>query len=83
MPVLIKGIQINSLSLSKDPESGLVKVQGSYQLMSQQDVVLATQSFNGYNDLKLTPSPDLQQRINQVVEGIKNDLEKILGIQEK
>ena len=80
MPVLIKGVRLDSVSIGRDEATGRPKFTGSYSLMSEQDISLATQSFNGYNDIKIEGSPETVELLNKFVRGLKNDLERMLGM---
>jgi hypothetical protein len=80
MSVLIKGIGIAQLVISKDEATRLPKVSGSYQLISNTDVVLATQPFNDYSGLKVSWSADTQKSAQDLLQKITSDLELLLGM---
>ena len=83
MEVLIKGIRIGHLSITRDKENGMLKFEGAYQLISSSDIVLATQTFNGYNDLKIMPSSATQKALNDFVNNLTSDVNSLLGLEEK
>ena len=81
MPITIQGIRITSVSVSRD-DGGEEKVQGNYELMSTNDKVLAKQSFNGYNDIKVEMSLETKQSLLSFLTGIKKDTMMTLGLSE-
>ena len=82
MGVMIKGIRLEKVTIDRDEKTGQPTIQGSYSLISQADIVLAKQEFNGYNSIKLEPSGDTAKQLHGLVSGITNDLENILGLKE-
>ena len=78
--VHIKGIQLSLISLSKDSD-GNDKVEGTDALMSNLDKVLAKQSFNGYNDIKVPMSQDTITALNSFMSGLKKDVSNVLGLE--
>jgi len=78
MPILIKDIQLKHLNINKT-EDGF-KCEGSYQLISSADTVLATQEFNGYSNTKIEFSPQTHQALKQALQGINSDIQTLLGI---
>ena len=79
MPVTIQGIRITNVNLSRD-DKGEEKVTGSYELVSNNDKVLAKQDFNGYNDIKVDMSLETKQALNSFLTGIKKDTLTVLGL---
>jgi hypothetical protein len=78
--ISIKGLRIPSLEVRRDTEKGTLNVTGYYELVSENDIVLAKQSFNDYSGTKLALSSDSQSLLNQFVASIKSDAEKALGL---
>ena len=81
MAVTIQGVRLGSLEISKD-DKGQRKITGSYELMSNQDVVLAKQNFNGYSDVKVAFSAETLKHLNNFVSGAKADVKGVLGLTE-
>ena len=81
MAVMIKGIKVKSIDIGRD-DKGIPTISGSYQLISNADVVLAEQSFNGYNTIKVVPDEELSKLMHAVVEAVKNSLENVMGLKE-
>ena len=80
--VMIKGIRVESINISRDDKTGMLKISGYYELISNADVVLAKQAFNGYESIKLEPAGDSARLLQEFAMSIKNDLENILGLKE-
>lgn len=80
MSITIRGVRINSLSITT--EDGKQKVTGSYSLMSNDDIELAKQNFNGYSEIKVDFSASTTKAINEFVKGAKKDVESTLGLTE-
>ena len=80
MGLLIQGVRVGDLDVVKDDKSGVYKVKGSYQLMSDKDVVVAKDSFNdSYGDKIKVESTEIQNAINDLVGAVKKSLEITLG----
>jgi len=82
MAILLKGVKLATLSIGRDKENGALTLQGTYQLISNKDVVVATQTFNGYSDLKLEVTREVRESMDNLVSNIKKDLELLLGLRE-
>ena len=61
--ISIKGITLANINIQKD-EQGVNKVTGDYRLMSNTDVVLAKQGFNGYSEIQIQFSLDTIKSLN-------------------
>lgn len=81
MGIGIRGIKVTSVSI--DLKGDEDKIQGNYALMSTNDKVLATQSFNGYSDIKIAFSAETLKAFNTFLAGVKNDINNVLGLQEE
>jgi len=79
--LMSKGAKIKTISFERDNETGGMKFTGSYELISSNDIVLAKQGFNGYNDLKLSESLETKDLINKLIAGLSSDLNKTLGME--
>lgn len=78
--ITIKGINLKSFSVSKEEEGQ--KISLIYQLISSTDKILATQSMgNGYGETPISLSPDCQLALNKFIAFLKEDLNKLLGIE--
>jgi hypothetical protein len=78
--VSIKGVRLDSISITKEGDES--KITGAYALISSTDAVLAKQSFNGYEGMKVVFSPATIQALRDFIKGAKGDLETILGLNE-
>ena len=81
MGASIRGIRIDTLSYSRE-DNNEKELSGKYALMSNTDKVLATQSINGYSDIKVSFSTDTKKLLNQLVAAVKTDVECVLGLTE-
>lgn len=81
MAMTIESTRVPTLTLERDPETGRMKIQGRYELMSSTGIALAKQSFGNtsYVDMKYEPSPETQAQMSALKEQIQNDINKILG----
>ncbi len=79
--ITIKGIRIAGFDIKRD-EAGRPKVSGSYELMSNTDMVLAKQSFGAesYQNMVYQPSPATAQKIQDIMAAITADLNANLGM---
>ena len=77
----LKGITIKKINIEVKQEGD--DIQGSYALMSDNDKVLAKQSFNGYADIKVTFSSDTMKKYNEFMAGVKQDINAVLGFTEE
>lgn len=83
MAVLIKGIRVEDISIGRDAKSGAPTISGKYTLISNADIVLATQNFNTYgSDLKITPAGKTADALHALMKGVTSDLESLLGLKE-
>ena len=73
MEKAIKDIKINRISVEKDDE-GKESITGSYSLLSPSGAVMAKQSFNGYNSVKLEPSEKTRKLLLDMVLSFKEDI---------
>lgn len=81
MPITIKGIRIKSLTISTKNDEGESGVSSSYELLSSEDKVLATQEIGGYNGLKVQPAADTIGKLNDFIKSYKRDINTILGLE--
>ena len=79
MGIMIKGIRLPAVNIGLS-DDGKLEVSGKYELLSDNDTVLAKQGFNGYNELKVGASPETMGKVNSLVASLKLDIETILGI---
>ena len=75
----LEGVKLVDLSISQD-DKGAVKVQGNYNLVSSSGRVLAKQGFNGYNEVKLPESIEVQKAVKELWKTLKNELDIHLGM---
>lgn len=81
MSITIRGVRLDSLSVSHDGDKE--KVTGQYSLMSNQDKALAKQGFNGYSEVKVDFSHNTMKALNALQKGVKEDIEIVLGLIEQ
>ena len=82
MGVSIQGIRVDSVTISNKPDDGEDKVQGNYSLISNSGKVLAKQSFNTYNEIKVNLPTDTVKAMNDFMKKLKRDIETVLGMDE-
>lgn len=88
MPVTLQGIRIDSVSIkhgsaeSESNPSDPLTMEGQYSLVSNTGKTLAKQPFNGYQGVKVNPSPETQRALINFVESLQKDVEKQLGFGE-
>ncbi len=76
----IKGIRVDSLSITREETGPGFKFEVGYSLMSDKDTVLAKQTCNGYQgSIKLDVSADSAKAIRNVSDILKKEIETILG----
>ena len=80
MGVTIAGIRIAHVTVQRD-DKGVEQFSGSYELISSSDKVLAKQSFNGYDSLKVEMTGEVKQMLNTFLAGIKKDIMVQLGLE--
>jgi len=82
MAIAIRGIRVEALEIKRS-DTGDNTLEGRYSLISTADKVLATQSFNGYNDIKVSMSVETQKAFNDFIGGMKKDIQVVLGLTEE
>jgi len=81
MPITIKGIRIESLSIkTTGAEQGEGPITSEYSLISSDDKVLAKQSIGGYGGMKVQPSADTVGALNAFIKMYKRDINTVLGL---
>lgn len=80
MAITIAGFNFTSVNLEQDKETGCFKLTGRYELISSNGMVIAKQSFNGYQDVKLELSSESLKAQAKFLETIKTDLAITLGL---
>lgn len=78
MAISIEGIKITQAAIVE--KEGEMEIQGTYALMGSNGIVLAKQSFNGYNDMKLNLSPDGKKKFHDFMGVLKSELSASLGM---
>lgn len=81
--IAIKGIRLDYLHLTREKENGQWKLEGKYSLMSNTDAVLATQAFNGYQDIKVELGVEEMKKQQAFISGVTEALKSILGLTEE
>ena len=81
MAITIKGVRINSISITRKEEDGASEITASYALMSSDDRVLAKQSVGGYSDIKVQPSPNTLKLFREATDAYRADLNAVLGLE--
>ena len=80
MPILIKGVRLSSLGMTKEEKTGQFKVHGEYELLSQNDIVVAKDSFNStYGGGIKVEGVEITKALNELITSVKNTLEATLG----
>ncbi len=78
-PITIKGIRIESLSIARDSD-GRDQITAAYSLLSSLDRVLAKQEVNGYNGVKIQPSPATLKAFGDAITAYRNDICLTIGL---
>ena len=73
MPVTVQGVVIKSINISRDNE-GQQKLEGNYQILSSNNTVLATNGFNGYNDVKVNFGTETLAALNNFLALVKKEV---------
>lgn len=81
MAIGLRGIRLKNCTIAPD-DKGENKVSGSYDLMSTTDKVLASQAFNCYGSMSITPSSDTMKALNAFFASLQNDITITLGLGE-
>lgn len=81
----IERVRIDSVTVkpNNDDTQPVPAFEGSYSLISSKATVLATNDFNGYNKLKISPSPESTQCLQKLLASLAEDLGKVLGFNEE
>lgn len=80
MAISVQGIRLKSLKVDFN-DKGIPNVAGTYELVSSTNVVLATQNFNGYNDMQLNLPHTSMAELRSTLDTIRGDINKILGLE--
>jgi hypothetical protein len=80
MAISIQGIRLKSISVQFD-DQGTRTVRGSYDLMSNTGVKLASQTFNGYSDIKVPIQGQNEANANAFIDGMQSEINKQLGLE--
>ena len=72
-------VKVESVRLKRE-EGKQMDLVGEYHLLSDNGTVMAKQSFNGYNDIKITFSRETIDLIRQLESNVEDDVKKTLGI---
>jgi uncharacterized alpha/beta hydrolase family protein len=78
MATTIAGITINSLTIMVS-KNGEITATGKYSLVSNKGKVLATQGFNGYEEIKVGLSPEW---VRKVLVEVEKEVSVVIGLEE-
>ena len=82
MPITIKGIRVEFVTIERSQESGGFDIKDArYSLVSSTDHVLATQPIGGYGGMSLKPSPDTRKALEAFMLSYKKDVVSVLGLE--
>ena len=76
--VILTGVRIDDIHVTRDGDSGL-KFTGRYSLMSSDGKVLASNTVNDYQGLKLELSAITAKAVREMAETLKGEIDTILG----
>ena len=81
----IDRVRLDSVTVKPDAtgKQTAPEVEGSYSLISNKDTILATNTFNGYNSMKISPSPETAELLHKLLASLAKDLERVLGFNEE
>jgi hypothetical protein len=78
MSIEITKVKVTQAIANKEAD-GNVKITGKYELISTKGDVIAKQTFNGYDDMKI----EFEKAIGKdFLEGVESTIELEMGIQE-
>ncbi len=80
MSLLINDIKIKSITAKRN-EKGELEVSGSYDIMSEKGIVVASQIFNGYSDNTVAITGDIKLSTEKTIETIRNEIKKLIGLE--
>lgn len=75
--IQVTSARVVQLVFIKD-QQGMIKVEGTYELITQKGQVLAKQAFNGYSDIKIPFADDFAK---DVIDAAETTVEMQMGIQ--
>ena len=82
MAVTISSVRIKSFTFTADDETGVPKMSGTYQLVSNSGRILAEQTFNGYNGVKVETNGDTLKAAIALTEAVSANINKTLGFED-
>ncbi len=80
MAIQIEGVAIKKFSVERDEKTGAPAISGQYELKTPTGIVIATQNFNGYGDLKLAFSPETTKLLNDLLGAVTKEVNGALGL---
>ncbi len=78
MAITLTGAKISSLSI--EMKDSATEVKGVYALMSSAGKVVASQSFNGYNDLKVEMTKDTRLILEKFLAAYATEINGTIGL---
>lgn len=72
--------RINSISIEWN--DGHPKITGSYSMISDKDVTVTTQTFNGYSDRKIEFTKEVMMLTQELLGCVADDIEMDVGIKD-
>ncbi len=84
MPITIKGIRVDVVSIKRNADSGISAIENAqYSLVSSADKVLAQQAIGGYGSgaMKLEPSQATTKALQVFMESYQADIVATLGLE--
>lgn len=82
MAITIKGIKIETVSVTRDENGGYKVNSSEYSLISSKDTVLAKQSVGGYGGMVMEPSLATKKALETFINGYIADVTALLGLAE-
>ena len=81
MAITISGIRIESVSVTRDKETGGYHCESSFALVSSVDKVVARQSSGGYHEtLKIEPGGGTMKALEEFLRLYKADIGAVIGL---
>ena len=78
MAITIRCTRLKVLTVNRN-DKGSHDIQGTYELISTTDKVLASQGFNGYNDLKIELSYETRIALEKFLANLSRDIGNATG----
>ena len=77
--VTIKSAPLKSVEIRRNSIDGKVTMSGTYALINDKSVEIASQTFGGYLDSAFTPSPRTVELMLSYYDSLSHDVSEFVG----